>query len=116
MYLRIKDFKDDEAVVTGLIEAQENQNEATTNALGHTERSSSKEGKVGKGMLGAIQAHHSTFGDIEIGPGEMTHEERKYFWEHPEELVGKTITFKYFPFGVKDKPRFPTFKCVREDE
>jgi len=115
LYLRIKDFKDDEAICTGLVEARENQNEAVQNALGHTERSSAQAGMVGKGMVGAILADHSTFGPIEIGPGEMTHDERRYYWEHPEELVGKTITFKYFPYGVKDKPRMPTYKTPRED-
>ena len=33
-----------------------------------------------------------------------------------ENPVGKTVTFKYQPFGVKNLPRFPVFKHFREKE
>lgn len=119
LYLRIKDFKDVEATVVALIEAKENTNTAEETATGGTKRSTAQEGMVPKGVLGMIQVQDCPdFPDklLDIGPGEMDHETRKLYWENPELLVGKRITFKYFPFGVKDKPRFPTFKCVREDE
>lgn len=124
-YMRIKRFIDTEIIVTELVEAMENQNEAKTNELGRTERSSHKENKVPKGMIGSIKgtlikdveyrgAVLFTAGTlIECGPGTMTHDERKYFWENPKEIVGTIGKVKLFPHGTKEKMRFPTWLSGR---
>ena len=41
----------------------------------------------------------------------MTQAQRIHYWEHPEEIVGKIITVKRFEYGIKDLPRFCTFKA-----
>ena len=113
-YLRLKASSDKEARVIRLVEAMENLNEAKVNELGRTERSSHKENKVGKGMVGMLQCNDLVTGqEIDVGAGKMTHDERKWFWDHPEEIVGKLIKYKSMDSGVKDKPRFPRFISLR---
>lgn len=112
--LRIKGFVDAEARVESLEEGNENQNEATTNELGRTERSTHQENMVPNGKVGAmICSSPSVKGPFRVSAGAMTHPEREYYWQHPEAIVGKLITYKHFPKGVKDKPRFATFKNIR---
>lgn len=127
-YWRIKRFIDCEARCTGLVEAQENQNEAKTNALGRTERSSHKENMVGKNMVGMLECVFDEDViyngevlfpkgmEIKVGPGEMDHAERSHYWHHPEEIVGQLVKFQTFPKGVKTKPRMPGFKSLRATE
>ena len=115
--LRIKRFVEEEAEVIELIEAMQNCNEAKTNELGHSERSTHKENMVPKGMLGMIRCRDiKTQKIIDVGPGTLTHAERKHYWENPSELLKATIKYKKFPVGEKDKPRFPTFVCIRNVE
>lgn len=125
--LRIKTFKDAEVVVTRVVEGQTNLNEAKTNALGQTERSTHQENMVPNGMVGGIYGtllQDIVVGDktwkkgeeILIAPGRMTDEEAKHFWLHPAEITGRVAKFQYFPKGVKDKLRFPTFQGFRSAE
>lgn len=113
--LRIKRFVDREAKVVQLIEARENLNEKRTNELGESERSSHQENKIGKQMVGSLICETEDGQLITVGPGEMTHGERMLYWERPELIVGKPITYKCFPHGEKLAPRFPTFKAIREE-
>jgi len=110
--LKLKRFVDAEAVVIGFEERMHNGNEATTNELGRTKRSSHKEGKTGRGDLGAILVR---FGDIEfnIGTG-FDDAERQLVWDNQTQYLGKSAKFKYFPVGVKDAPRHPVFLGWRE--
>lgn len=114
-YLRLKPTKDAEGEFLRVEEAYENQNEATINELGHTERSSHKENKVPKGMIGAIWIKDLKSGqEIKIGAGKMTHEERKYYFEHQEELHSYLIKYKFLGTGKKDKPRHARFHSFRD--
>jgi ATP-dependent DNA ligase len=116
-YLRAKPQSDKEAICVGLVEAMENQNEAKTNELGHTERSSHKENKVGKGMVGMLQCKDCETGMlIDIGAGCMTHEERIFYWNNPDKIVGEPIKYRSMDVGVKDKPRFARFISIRAKE
>jgi DNA ligase-1 len=116
-YLRMKPQSDKEAICINLVEAMENQNEAKVNELGHTERSSHKENKVGKGMVGMLQCKDCETGlFIDIGAGCMTHEERIFYWNNPEKIVGEPIKYKSMDVGVKDKPRFARFISIRAKE
>lgn len=116
-YLRMKPQSDKDAEVLRLVEAQENQNEAKVNALGRTERSSHKENKVGKGMVGMLVCRDIETGmEIDVGAGKMTHEERTHYWNSPDALVGKFIKYRSMDSGVKDKPRFARFICIRSAE
>lgn len=115
-YLRMKPQSTKEAVVLSVYEAMENQNEAKVNELGRTERSSHKENLVPKGMLGGMIGKCLVTGlEINIGPGKMTHEQRKHCWLHQEEIIGKIITYKSMDKGVKDLPRFPRFIDFRSE-
>lgn len=53
--MKLKQFEDAEAVVEGFEELLHNSNEASTSALGLTERGHSKDGMVGMGTLGALR-------------------------------------------------------------
>lgn len=125
---RIKRFIDFEFKVTGLQEAMENRNEAKTNALGRTERSTHKANKVGKGMIGAIigtvlkdvsyrgEVLFKKGQPIKVGPGEMTHADRAKYWNNPKLIVGKIGKAKVQPHGTKDKPRAPVWIGFRAKE
>jgi DNA ligase-1 len=113
-YLRIKRFADAEAKVVRIVEAMENQNEAKTNELGRTERSSHQENMVPKGMVGSLICEYEGE-EITVGAGEMDHSQRIHYFINQHEIIGKTITFKTFLHGKKDKPRFPVFKNIRSE-
>lgn len=111
--LKVKRFEDAEAVVIGTVEEMHNTNEAITNELGRTARSSAKAGKVGKGRLGALQVRLPCGTEFEIGSG-YDAEQRNRFWNQREDLIGKIVTFRHQPSGAKDKPRFPVFHGFRD--
>lgn len=115
-YLRMKPQSDKEAKVIRLVEAMENQNEAKVNELGRTERSSHQENKVGKGMVGMLVCIDNETGiEIDVGAGKLTHEERTYYWNNPQEMVGEFIKYRSMDKGVKDKPRFARYICKRAE-
>ena len=110
--LKLKRFVDAEAVVIGFTEREHNGNEATTNELGRTKRSSHAANKTGRGDLGAILVR---FGKVEfsIGTG-FTDSERDAVWSARDKYLGALAKFKYFPVGVKDAPRHPVFLGWRD--
>lgn len=112
--LKLKRFSDYEATIVGFVEEYKNLNEAKKNELGHTERSSAKDGLVPNGRLGALICK---FNDIEfnIGSG-FTHEERSEVWNNRDSYIGKLVKFKCFEVGVKDAPRFPIFLGFRNPD
>lgn len=113
-YLRLKRFMDDEAEIIGVEERMHNANEATTNELGRTARSSHQTGMIPAGDLGSFIVRNKEGVVFNVGSG-LSAEDRVHFWEIREALSqgGTYIKYKYFPQGVKDKPRFPTFLGVR---
>jgi DNA ligase-1 len=113
LVLKLKRFADDEAEIVGFVERKHNTNTQTRDALGYAERSSSKEGMVGTGMLGKFLGIYE--GEvIEIAPGCLNHDQLKDIWMNKEQYIGKLIKFRHFPHGVKDKPRFPRFVGFRD--
>lgn len=125
-YMRRKPFIDFEGEVVGFTEAKENQNEAVTNALGRSERSTHKENMVPKGMIGNIQKRvmqDVVYMDrtllvkdqiVTVGPGEMPHEERIKFFNEPHLILGQIGKSKILAHGQKDNPRMGTWKCFRD--
>lgn len=114
--LKVKRFVDSEAVIVGVQELQHNENAATQNELGHTERSSHKAGQVAAGVLGALVVRDLTTGvEHKIGTG-FTAKDRAELWAQREEIVGRIVKYKYFPQGSKDKPRFPVWLGWRAKE
>jgi DNA ligase-1 len=114
-FLRKKRFVTDEAVVVSIGEANENTNVKETNELGKSFRSSVKANMKPKGAVGKLFCKDVKTGNvIEVGPGKMKHTERVYYFENQDKLIGKYISYKHFPRGVKNKPRFPTFEYIRD--
>lgn len=117
--LKLKRFIDAEAKILGFYEEMENTNEATTNLLGRTERSSKKEGMVGKNTLGGFDVIgiNGQFKDVEFSVGSgLTADQKKQYWNERKKLAGKILKYKYFPIGVKDKPRLPIFLGFRDKQ
>jgi DNA ligase-1 len=129
--LKLKRFEDSEAIVVGMEEKMHNGNEATTNALGRTERSSHIENLTPLGVMGALIVRDTKTGvEFNIGTG-FSDEERVWWWNWAEDqehyhvsqstggeklLFPKSETlvkYKFFPSGSKDKPRFPAYLGLR---
>lgn len=110
--LKLKRFVDDEAVVIGFEERMHNGNEKTLEKHGKAVRNGQLAGLVPLDTLGAIRVR---WNDIEfnIGSG-FDSALAKQVWNHQDEYLGKSVTFKYFPKGMKDAPRHPVFKSFRE--
>lgn len=112
--LKLKRFADGEAEIVGFEEQQHNANEATTDALGRTKRTTHKAGKQGKGTLGALLVKDLKTGcEFNIGSG-FTDVERAVIWANQPGHLGFIVRYKYFPTGSKDKPRFPVFVGFRD--
>ena len=110
--LKVKRFADAEAIVIGFEERMHNGNEATTNALGHTERSSHQANMTGRGDFGAliVRGINGPYKDAEfrIGTG-FDDADREYIWERQNTHLGQICKYKHFPMGSKLLPRFPVF-------
>ncbi len=112
--LKLKRFTDAEAVIVGMEELMHNGNEAMTDHLGHTKRSSHQANKSGKGTMGALVVRDTATGvEFNIGTG-FTEKERLTFWLNETFYVGKVVKYKHFAVGAKDLPRFPTFLGMRD--
>lgn len=117
LLIKLKSFKDSEAIITGFTERMHNENSATINELGYMERSSHKENMIPMNTLGAILAtgkfpNGKTY-RIRIGTG-FSEAERKRLWEDRAKLKGAIVKFKYFEGGIKEAPRFPVFLGFRD--
>lgn len=132
--LKIKNFDDEEAEIIGVEEMMHNMNEATKNELGHTKRSSAKEGKVGKGTLGKFICRFLNDGtEFKCGTGKgLTHTLRQEIWDGvvwdhdaaqmQHAVIGSIIKVKYqsLPGGaarpIGEAPRIPLFDGFRKIE
>jgi DNA ligase-1 len=112
--LKVKRFVDGEARVVAVIEEQFNGNEATTNELGRTKRSSHQENKVGKGRMGALLVEDlETKVQFQIGTG-FDDADKASWWACRSLKAEAIVKYKHFPVGAKDKPRHPVFLGVRD--
>lgn len=92
--LKVKKFNEGDVLVTDILEG---------------------EGRL-EGTLGKVEVQFKYKGDIytnNIGSG-FSDEEREYYWEHKDELIGKVVTIKYFEITKNEQGgfgfRFPTWK------
>lgn len=112
--LKVKRFEDSEAEIIGFEEELKNGNAAETNELGRTKRSTAAAGLSGKGTLGAFQVRDVVTGvEFSIGTG-LTAAQRQSHWLNRDTILGGILKYKYFPVGVKDKPRHPVFLGFRD--
>lgn len=112
--LKVKRFEDSEAEIIGFEEEMFNGNEAQTNELGRTKRSTAQAGLVGKATLGAFKVRDCHTGiEFSIGTG-LTAVQRQHFWDRQTDHHGKLVKYKFFPVGVKVAPRHPVFLGMRD--
>ena len=112
---KVKRFSDYEALVTGFEEKMHNTNEAKTNELGRTQRSSAKEGLVGADTLGSLTVQKDGI-VFNIGSG-FNDEQRKEIWENQDKYIGKLAKYKCFDVqSGYDAPRFPIFLGWRHED
>lgn len=107
--LKLKRFEEAEAIVVGFEERMHNGNEKDR----FGKRTSHKAGKTGRGDLGALICFDG-FVEFNLGSG-FTDDERAEIWRNKKKYLEKKVTYKFFPTGSKDLPRFPTFKGFRKD-
>jgi len=114
--LKIKRFEDGEAVIIGFDEKMHNANEATENAVGHTERSTCKDGMVPMNTLGTILVRDlKTQIEFGIGSG-LDDATRAKIWANRPKYLNQIVKYKYQPYGVKEAPRFPVFQGFRHPD
>lgn len=111
--LKLKKFYDDEAVVIGFEEKLHNENVQEKDERGYAKRSQKKEGMVPANTLGALIVKWKDV-EFKIGSG-YTDIQRKEIWDSREKLLGKLVTFKYQELSKYNVPRFPVWKCFREE-
>lgn len=113
---KVKRFADTDGVIIGYEELMHNDNELERDALGHAKRSSHQENLRPAGMLGAIIYRLSEFDNqtVKCGTG-FTEADRIRIWNERESLLGTTDVLRYQPSGMKDLPRFPSWKGPRKD-
>ena len=126
--LRIKRFLDFDCRVLGIEEGYTNGNAAQINELGKTFRSTHQSNMVANGMVGALncQALEDVFDGqklviqkdqvVKVSAGSMPHSDRDFFFKNQNMLLDRVIKAKFFPKGIKDKPRFPTYVSLRLTE
>jgi DNA ligase-1 len=112
--VKYKEWSDAEGTVVGFEERMHNANEDQKDNFGYAKRSSHQENMVPMGTLGALILD-TVWGELRVGTG-FDDFMRDTIWHMQGGTLGKTVTFKYQPFGMQDKPRFPVFKHFREKE
>jgi DNA ligase-1 len=120
--IAIKRFIDAEGIIVSVYEQETNTNEAKTNELGRSSRSSAKAGKFGKNTLGGFEVRllddKGNATDVVLGVGTgvgLTAARRLALWAERKSLIGQTIKFKYQSAGTKIAPREPIFLGFRDE-
>jgi DNA ligase-1 len=113
--LKVKRFLDEDAEVIGYVEEKTNAHlDKVQDINGEWARPTGKGTTIGKGTLGKLIVRDLKTG-IEFGVGSgFKKQDRIDLWKNPDELIGKIIKYKYFPVGIKEAPRFPTFIYFRD--
>lgn len=114
--LKIKRFRTAEARVISVEPRRHNENPLETNPLGYAERASNQENLVDTDILGKMNVVgiNAPFEGVHFSIGNfdgLTDEIKRDLLSNPP--LNSIVTFKYFPEGVKDKPRHPVFLSFR---
>ena len=112
--VKLKFFENGEFEVIGFEERMHTTNEATTNELGYTERSSCKENLIPMNTLGSLVLK---YGDTEYRCGTgFSDAQRKEIWENKESYLGKLASIRYMSVGQAILPRIPSFQGFRDKD
>ena len=113
---KVKRFVDNEFQIIGWEPKYTNTNEAKTNELGRTARSTAKDGMVALDTMGSLILRTSKGDVFSCGSG-MTDAIRVDLWERRETLMGQLAKVKYFDVGTGyNVPRFPVLVGIRHKE
>lgn len=115
---KVKQFTDAEFKIVGYEPKYHNANEAKTNELGRTSRSTSKDGMIALEELGALilEVPDGSGRTFSCGSG-FNEEQRKNLWKIRHTMIGDSATIKFFEVGMQEGiPRFPIFKGLRWKE
>ena len=112
--VKLKFFENGEFEVIGFEERMHNTNEATTNELGYTERSSCKENLIPMNTLGSLVLKYGD-SSFKVGTG-FNDEQRQEIWNNKESYLGKLASIRYMSVGLKDLPRVPSFQGFRDED
>jgi len=111
--LKLKRFKDDEAIIIGCEELHRNHNEGTINPLGLSERSDHQENKVAGNILGAFRVRNRDGVEFNVGTG-FNDLQRAAYWSDRGSMLGRWVKYKFQNFGIKTAPRHPVFIGIRD--
>lgn len=113
--LKIKPFKESEAVILGFEEMMHNENTLEADELGYAKRSQAKDGLVPAGTLGKFLVRDIHTGiEFAIGTGKgLTHELRQRIWDNRGAYRGRVVKYRYQDHGVKVAPRIPVWLGFR---
>ena len=103
---KLKRFADDEGVIVDILPRMHNTNEKKLDEQGNSKRSQAKEGLIETDIAGKFVVHFNGM-NIEVAPGQFNHEQLTRIYADKDKYIGQLIKFRHFPYGVKDKPRFP---------
>ena len=112
--VKLKFFENGEFEVIGFEERMHNTNEATTNELGYTERSSCKENLIPMNTLGSLVLKYGD-SSFKVGTG-FNDEQRQEIWNNKESYLGKLASIRYMSVGMDKKPRVPSFIGWRDED
>lgn len=116
--LKVKPWKDAEALILEVVQEFENTNEKLKDERGYAKRSSKKEGKVARERAGllVVQDLSQWPKPFEIGTG-FTAEMKVWLWENRDKLEGQEYArFSYIDVGGYDVPRSCSFQGIRAKE
>lgn len=113
--VKLKRFKDSEAIILNIGEARTNLNPITPDAFGYARRPGSASMSFGKDTMGFLEVRDVyTNVKFSIGSG-FDDAMRQRVWADVPGHIGKTIRYRYQDTGVLLRPRFPTFQGFIEE-
>lgn len=113
---KVKRFVDNEFEIIGWEPKYHNANEAKTNELGRTERSTAKDGMVALDTMGSLILRTSNGLEFGCGSG-FSDELRDQLWQIRDTLAGQLAKVKYFEVGNGySVPRFPVLVGIRHKD
>lgn len=115
--LKLKRFVDSEARIIGIEAGSKNMNEAYTNEVGRTARSTKKENIIDDDIIGHFICEdiHGLFPGIQfkVARGVLTHDDARHGFINQQEWLGKIIKYKFFEGGNYEYPRFANYQGER---
>lgn len=73
------------------------------------------ESKAIPDSLGSFQGIDKEGREFDIAPGNITHDELDYIWNHQDKFVDKIVEFKFQGYSIYNIPRHPTATKFRDD-